>query len=169
MICGLISIEKLANEFSQHVGECKSAPFACSVPASFESWFHVELVPVLQSYFNYPLTSIETNYNYPNTNKKADLCIRNSNGSIVFEFKQFVKGADQNKLKEYPSQLNRLEKLIAGSNVEQVIAVTTFMGYSQYVMNKFVARLFETKWATIGPRALVESYPLQITYSTIFK
>jgi hypothetical protein len=165
----LISIEKLANEFSEHTKKCESAPFVCSVAASFESWFHVELVPVLQTYFNYPLTSIETNFNYPNTTRKADLCVRDVSGPIVFEFKQFVTGADQNKLKEYPSQLNRLEKLITESNVEQVIAVTTFMGYSQFVMNKLVARLFETKWTTIGPRALVERYPLQITFSTIVK
>jgi hypothetical protein len=165
----MIDAKELLRKLSSHVASCKSSSFLCSVHAAFESWFRVELVPVLQE-LQYPSSSIETNYTYPNSNDKADLCVRDILGDIIFELKSFVHGQDSNKKQKYPSQIKKLEKLIANHSVLQVLALTTFIGYSETQMANYTEHFFASgSWNVLGPLRLVKQYPLHIAIASIVK
>jgi hypothetical protein len=127
------------------------------------------LIPVLWE-FQYPSTSIETNYSYPNSKDKADLCVRDKSGDIVFELKSFVYGQDSNKKEKYPSQIKKLEKLIADPSVLQVMALTTFIGYSETQLINYMRHFFAAEsWNIIGPLRLLEQYRLNIAVADIVK
>jgi len=165
----MIDIEELLIKLSSHVATCKSSSFVCTAQAAFESWFRVELVPVLWE-FKYSLSSIETNYTYPSSKDKADLCVRDRLGDIVFELKSFVYGQDSNKKEKYPSQIKKLEKLIADQNVLQVVALTTFIGYSETQMTNYMRHFFASvQWNIIGPTRLIKQYPLNVSVASIRK
>ena len=165
----MIDAEELLKKLSSHVASCKSSSFVCTTHAAFESWFRVELIPVLWE-FQYPLSSIETNYTYPNSKDKADLCVRNRSGDIVFELKSFVYGQDSNKKEKYPSQIKKLEKLIADPSVLQVVALTTFIGYSETQMTNYMRHFFASDpWNILGPTRLIKQYPLNISVANIRK
>lgn len=163
---GLIDLRDLFDRFAGHVVSCKSAEFVLNTEASFESWFRVELVPVLQS-LGYSIDDIDTNYRYPDSWDKADLCVR-AEGEIVFELKSFVKGQDANKKREYPKQIKKLERLVESEQCDQVIALTTFIGYSQQQMKNYLRRFFlNDKWTIIEPRKISKEGRLHLTLGTI--
>lgn len=165
----MIDIRDLHERMSRHVASCRSAPFLCTAYASFESWFRVELAPVLWD-MGYAQASIDPNYNYPGSKAKADLCIRRSEGDIVFELKSFVRNQDRNKIEKYPEQIKRLEKLISDLAVSQVITLTTFIGYTSYGMSKLMNDFFgRAHWDRLGPVPLIEQYPLHIAITTLGK
>ncbi len=175
----VIKIKKLFNKFSRHVERCKSAKFVCCTHAAFESWFRVELNPVLWK-LGYPRGSIETNYTYHDLglSNKADLCVKTRQGDIVFELKSFVRGQDSAKKKDYPEQIARLEKLIdSNSGILQVITFTTFtgrsedstVGYPEVYIEDYCEELFlkDAPWKRYGPYRLVEEYPLYVVIAAI--
>jgi hypothetical protein len=65
----MLNVENLFNGFSAHITSCKSASFVCGTRASFESWFRVELFPVLCE-LGYSAGSIDPDFNYPNSGNK---------------------------------------------------------------------------------------------------
>lgn len=162
----MIDIQLLFDNFARHVCSCKSAEFVLNKEASFESWFRVELVPVLQE-LGYPIECIDTNYKYPGSGDKADLCVRD-NSDIVFELKSFVKSQDANKKQEYPKQIKRLEGILGSGHCKQVIAFTTFVGYSETQLRNYM-RLFFTnaKWITLGPSKISNNGKLYLAICTI--
>lgn len=165
----MIDIRKLFEKFQNHISTCTSAPFVCNIHASFESWFRVELIPVLCE-LGYNPDQITTNYSYPH-GTKADLCVYSQQGEIVFELKPFVKGQDSNKKVTYPRQIEALEKLInTDGNVSQVITFTTFIGYSERSMNTLMNSFFKSNsWDIIGPSKLIDQYQLYATITSISK
>jgi hypothetical protein len=130
----MINIQELGLLFSEHVTSCKSCSTVCRRNAAFESWFRVELIPVLG---DIGYTNIVTDYNYPNIKRKADLAINLNEGKIVFELKSFVNYQDSNKKEKYPEQVTRLKNLLIddSSEVIQVITFTTFAGYTDTSMS----------------------------------
>jgi len=165
----MIDVKDLFEKLSAHVETCKSASFVCNTHAAFESWFRVELIPVLQG-LGYSPDQIITNYTYPNFNGKADLCVENQCGNIVFELKSFVSGQDANKKANYPKQIKKLENLIFESNVFQVLTLTTFIGYSKIRMCNYLNKFFiNDKWEILEPRKLIKQYQLYTVISSIKK
>ncbi len=165
----MINIKVLFEKFSSHVASCKSAPFVCTTHAAFESWFRVELVPVLWD-LRYSSDSIKTNYIYPNSNDKADLCVKDQQGDIVFELKSFVSGQDANKKANYPGQIKKLERLIADASVLQGITFTTFIGYSETKMSNYMNLFFTNdSWDMLGPNKFIKRYPLYVAITSITK
>lgn len=165
----MIDIKELFNKFSHHVDSCKSALFLFTRHAAFESWFRVELVPVFWE-LQYPSELIETNYGYPNSKDKADLCVRAEQGNIVIEIKSFVSGQDSNKKQNYPKQIKKLENLITNPSVVQVMTITTFIGYSETRMENYMNRFFTNDaWKIVGPDKLIENYPLYVAITSIIK
>jgi hypothetical protein len=167
----IINIEKLFKKFSNHVKSCKSKYFVCSTHASFESWFRVELNPVLWQ-LGYKSESIRTNWTYPDSRGKADLCVKTSKGDIIFELKSFVEGQDAKKINSYPNQLKRLENLLSGSSgsgIIQVIAFITFIDYDVEQLKRIVKILFpeKTRWQTRDATPLIKNYPLRIMIGSI--
>jgi hypothetical protein len=114
----MLNVEDLLHRFSAHVTNCKSAPFVCSTRASFESWFRVELFPVLCE-LGCATESIHADFTYSNSGNKADLCVKSEAKQIVFELKCFVAGADAHKKSSYPGQIKRLEQLVMTHAVQQ--------------------------------------------------
>jgi hypothetical protein len=165
----MINIKDLFEKFSNHVDTCKSAPFVCTTHAAFESWFRVELIPVLWEH-RYQYDSIETNYTYPNSRDKADLCVKDNQGNIVIELKSFVTGQDSNKKEKYPIQIKKLEKLIFDPIVIQVITFTTFIGYSEYRMKNYLQQFFANhSWEILEPSKLIAKYPLYAAITSMNK
>lgn len=173
----IIKIKKLFKKFSSHVASCESARFVCSERTAFESWFRVELCPVLRKL---GFKNIDFDYNYPDSGNKADLCVRTQRGDIVFELKSFVSDQDSNKKKKYPEQIRRLENLIHDpSGVLQVItfttftgrseADTTFTGYSEAYMKSYCKELFGGSWQVLGPRKLINKYPLYVAITSMIR
>jgi hypothetical protein len=165
----MINIKELFEKFSNHVDSCKSAPFVCTTHAAFESWFRVELIPVLLE-LQYSYNSIETNYTYPNSRDKADLCVKDNQGNIVIELKSFVIGQDSNKKDNYPIQLKKLEKLTFDPTVIQVITFTTFIGYTESRMENYMQRFFTNPpWEVLGPSKLIIKYALYAAITNMNK
>jgi len=163
-----IKIKKLFKKFSRHVASCESALWVCNIDTAFESWFRVELCPVLC--FKLGFNSIHFKYTYPDSNDKADLYVETPRGDIVFELKSFVSGQDANKKKEYPKQIARLEELVHNlSGVLQVITFTTFTGYSEAYMESYCKKLFGGSWKVLGPRKLIKKYPLYVAITSMTK
>lgn len=173
----VIKIEKLFKKFSKHVKHevsCKSAWFVCNFPSSFESWFRVELCPVL--FWKLRFKDIDFNYaypDYPDSRYKADICVskRPDGGDIVFELKSFVYGQDANKMEKYPEQIKRLEKLIGYPSVLQVITFTTFIGYpNKAFMESYMDIFFaDAPWKILGPCKLIKKYPLYVAITSMTK
>ncbi len=165
----MIDIKVLFENISNHIAYCKSAPFVCTKQAAFESWFRVEIMPVLWD-LQYPSDSIITEYTYPNSRDKADLCVKDQQGDIVFELKSFVSMQDSNKTKSYPKQIEKLEKLIANPSVLQGITFTTFIGYSETRMNNYMNRFFNNNsWDILGPNKLIKKYQLYAAITSIIE
>lgn len=157
-----INIRELFSKMSAHTTACSSSQFLCSTRASFESWFRVELVPVLIS-MGIPYRDISPDFTFPDGGK-ADLCIQSDGKAILFELKPFVSGQDSNKKIEYPRQIARLlNHLNKNTNILQVITFTTFNGYTENKMKKFREDFFsDIRWEVVGPFPLVEGYPLHL-------
>ncbi len=165
----MINIKELFEKFSNHIDSCKSAPFVCTTHAAFESWFRVELIPVLCE-LQYTYNSIETNYTYPNSRDKADLCVKDNHCNIVIELKSFVTAQDSKKKEKYPTQIKKLEKLIFDPTVIQVITFTTFIGYSESRMKNYLQRFFTNhSWEILGPSKLIKKYPLYAAITSMNK
>ena len=125
-----LDLEALAQGISNHVSTCPPARFLCTTQASFESWFRVELVPVLME-MGIDFDAISPDYTYPGTHYKADLVYSGVGGRTILELKSFVSGQDANKQDRYPVQIERLRSLLAQeASIAQVITFTTFQGYS---------------------------------------
>jgi hypothetical protein len=161
-----LDIKELFTEMSAHTAACSSSQFLCSTRASFESWFRVELVPVLIN-MGIPYRDISPDFTFPDGGK-ADLCIQSDGKVILFELKPFVSGQDSNKKIEYPRQINRLLKhLNDNKNILQVITFTTFYGYTENRMKKFREDFFsDHRWEIVGPSPLVEGYPLHLVLTS---
>lgn len=165
----MINIKELFEVFSSHVASCKSAPFVCTIHASFESWFRAELNPVLWQ-MQYLFESITTNYTYPNSGDKADLCVKDQEGDIIFELKSFVRGQDANKKARYPDQIKKLENLITNSSVLQVITFTTFIDYTETRMEDYMDLFFTNdSWDILGPSKFIKQYPLYVAVTSMAK
>jgi hypothetical protein len=165
----MLDLNIFFNQLAKHVGSCRSAPIVCGAKASFESWFRAEIIPVLWD-LQIPADVIDTNYGYPDSRNKADLCARTKDGCIVFELKTFVIKQDSNKLKDYPNQIKRLETLVLRADVIQVVAFTTFLGYSEGQMVKHLTRFFESKtWNVVGPKQLLDPHPLFVVIADLTK
>ncbi|MDR2478740.1 MAG: hypothetical protein LBD48_05445 [Treponema sp.] len=162
MITGMINIQELCLLFSSHVASCKSCGVVCGRNAAFESWFRVELIPVLS---DIGYKDIVTDYSYPNIKNKADLAINLKEEKIVFELKSFVNHQDSNKKKEYPEQVMRLKNLLLddSNGVIQVITFTTFIGYTELPMKRIINKTFnQNEWNIHGPIKLHKDYELMI-------
>ncbi len=163
----MIDIEDLFGKYSEHVSSLKAAPFICNIHAAFESWFHVELVPVLWE-LGIADSSIEPRYAYPNSSGSADLGIRTREGVIVFELKSFVSDKSGKKEGKYPNQIGKLAKLVSDRDALQAIAFTTFIGYSKGSMMNHVKKFFKKgPWDVIGPTRLVEPYGLHLCIASM--
>ena len=163
----MIDIEDLFDKYSEHVSSLKAAPFICDTHAAFESWFHVELVPVLWE-LGIADSSIEPRYAYPNSSGSADLGIRTREGVIVFELKSFVNGKSAKKEANYPKQIRTLARLVSNREALQVIAFTTFIGYSEVSMMNHVKKFFKKgSWDVIGPSRLVEPYGVHLCIASM--
>jgi hypothetical protein len=164
-------INSLAQGISKHVSTCKSARYLCTTQASFESWFRVELVPVLVE-LGIDYETVSPDYTYPGTRYKADLVCSSAEGRILMELKSFVSGQDSYKKDQYPNQIERLRSLLAqDASVGQVIAFTTFQGYSPRQITMLIGRLFDpSQWSMVGPIPVVDEYPsLQFLIAGITK
>jgi len=118
----------------------------------------------------YPFKSIKPNYRYPNSRDKADLCVKNEGGDIIFELKSFVRGQDANKKTRYPGQIKKLENLITNSGVLQVITFTTFIGYRENTMRDYMGSFFTNdSWDMLGPRKFIEKYKLYVAITSMAK
>jgi hypothetical protein len=164
----IINLEVLFDKFTTHILSCKSADFVLDRHASFESWFRVELAEVLRQ-FGYSGDQIQTNYKYPDSDDKADLCVR-ADGDIVFELKPFVKGQDSNKYEKYPEQIKKLERTVESRHCQQVIAITTFIGYTSEQMQEYMQHFFGNgKWQILEPRRVSEEHELRLALCTVIK
>lgn len=167
----VIKIKKLFKKFSKHVASCESVEFVCSTDAAFESWFRVELCPVLLK-LGFEKKDIHFSYTYRNPpGKKADLCLSTHRGDIVLELKSFVCGQDRNKWEKYPEQTARLKKLIDDPGVLQVITFTTFIGYPRKAtMGKYMDKFFgDPRWDIIGPAKVIKRYRLYLAITSMTK
>ncbi len=163
----MIDIEDLFDKYSEHVSSLKAAPFICNIHAAFESWFHVELVPVLWE-LGIADANIEPRYAYPNSSGSADLGIKTREGVIVFELKSFVNGKSAAKEADYPKQIRKLAEVVSNREALQVIAFTTFIGYSEVSMMNHVTKFFgKDPWDVTGPSRLVEPYGLHLCIASI--
>lgn len=164
-----IDIRELFTNMSAHTAACSSSQFLCTTRASFESWFRVELVPVLEG-IGIPYRDISPDYTFPDGGK-ADLCIQSGSKIILFELKPFVSGQDSNKKIKYPHQINRLLKhLNDNPSIIQVITFTTFYGYTENRMKKICEDFFsDCRWEIVGPSPLVEGYPLHLILTSAVK
>lgn len=158
----LLDIKELFVKMSAHTATCSSSQFLCTTRASFESWFRVELVPVLMT-LGVPYEEISPDFTFPDRGK-ADLCIQSGGDVILFELKPFVFGQDSTKKEDYPRQIARLlDHLDKNKSISQVITFTTFNGYSEKKMNKFREDFFsDPRWEIVGPSPLVKGYPLHL-------
>jgi hypothetical protein len=156
----LIDLARLGQDLSNHVSTCTCAQFLCTEWASFESWFQVELVPVLMQQ-GYDRSECTSAYTYPGTRNKADLMIAAEEGQIVIEMKVFVSGQDANKKDRYPEQIARLLTLLEqDKSVAQVITFTTFQGYSPRQITNMTHRFFgDPRWSMVGPAPIVDTFP----------
>ena len=164
-----LDIKEFFTKMSAHTSACSSSQFLCTTHASFESWFRVEIVPVLIT-MGVPYANISPDFTFPDGGK-ADLCIQSDSKVILFELKPFDSGQDSNKKKEYPRQIDRLlDHLNKNANILQVITFTTFNGYSENKMNKFREEFFsDPRWEIIGPSQLVKKYPLHLILTSALK
>jgi hypothetical protein len=157
-----IDITKLFRVLSQHLKDLKSSKFVCNTEASFESWFQVELAQTLNEMgFN----EIKTFYHYaPDYSKKADLCVKTSDGEIIFEIKCFVKNQDSNKKERFPEQIKMLEEsLLVDESVIQIITIITFFGYNEENMDKYMINFFGNRdWIIKKPEKIIPEYPLYL-------
>jgi hypothetical protein len=159
------------NALYPHITNLSSAPFACNRDAAFESWFRVELYPVLLAVGFLP-GQISPNYNYQSAPRiKADLISSDGIDRNIFETKSFVKNADGNKRPAFTNQLNKLLTELQKHYVDQIIAIATFQGYTVKQMNKWHNRLaiwapHRRGWQHMGPRVLAQPFRLQIWIAT---
>jgi len=161
-----IDLQQLFDSLTKHVLSCKSAHFVLNRHASFESWFRVELVPVLQG-LGYSEDQIQTDYTFPGSRNKADLYVR-ADGDLVFELKPFVKGQDSRKKERYPRQIKNLENIVESGQCQQVIALTTFVGYTKENMQEYMKHLFgNSRWRIIGPSKVSGEYALHLAVCTM--
>jgi hypothetical protein len=152
----MIDNRSLVDAMKEHVASAKSSYFLTTTRAAYETWFRVELAPVLGR-LGIPQVDLDPHFNYPGTNQKADLVARIRDSLIVFELKSFVEAADSNKMVEFPKQLRRLEGLLGSTNIIQVIAFVTFLGYSDQRMKGYLERLFgKDQWHVVGPELAVK-------------
>ncbi|MGH9508591.1 MAG: hypothetical protein ACRD2M_01530 [Terriglobales bacterium] len=164
----MIEIESLARALSAHVGGCHSAKIVCSNYVAFESWFRAELGSVLFDW-EQRFELVTFDYTYAGTRKKADLLARHSAGLIVFEIKSLVKGADAQKLRDLPNQIDRLEQEVNLGEASQGVVLGTFIGYKDRKLAELSARLFDSRWQTVGPKPLVEGLELSFLFASIVK
>lgn len=155
-----LDLATLAQSVSKHVSTCTSARFLCTTQASFESWFRVELVPILME-MGVEYDTISPDYTYPSSNHKADLVCSTEGGQIIMELKSFASKQDRNKRNQYPEQIKRLYSLInQNASIAQVITFTTFQGYSPRQLSALIEGLFNPlQWSMVGPAPVVKAYP----------
>ncbi len=161
----MVDIEALAQRFSTHVSECRSAPVVCSTDTAVESWFRIELAVALVE-FGTPGEQIGFQYAYPHSRQSADLMIDAPNLKAVFELKSFVRGADGTKLREFPRQLTRVRAEVERGAITQGVAFCTFIGYSDQKVHHLLDRFFPEPWLKIPVRRVVERFPLEFTLAT---
>lgn len=147
----------------------RSLYFLATTRASFESWFRVELVVVLEQ-LGVPMNLVDPSFTYPHSNDKADLVVRDPKGLVVFELKSFVEGAESQKLGDFPRQVKRLRRLVEEEIVSQVIAFVTLYGYSQRQLLSRAAGFFaEGPWRVVGPEPTAPFGSLHLLVAAISK
>ena len=114
---------------------------------------------------------IITNYKYPFSKNKADLCvIDDDNQKIVFEMKCFVDKQDANKIQKYPEQTKMLERLLEYDDVSQIITFTTYIGYTENRMINITVKSHQNEsWLVTELRKFVNEYDLYFIIGTITK
>lgn len=147
----MIDIRLLLDAMKKHVASAQSSRFLTTTRAAYETWFRVEMAPVLEE-LGILQSNLDPDFKYPESNQKADLVARIKERLVVFELKSFVDEADSNKVAEFPKQLLRLEALLDKPNVIQVLAFVTFFGYSHRRMQGYLERFFDKdRWSLVGP------------------
>jgi len=155
-----MDIEELLSRFIDHVNKLRSARFVCSAQTAVEGWFRVEVVPVLED-MGIPLNRINPRFHI--NGGQADLAVEKEDGYVVFEFMCFVKGADSEKKRRFPQQLDRLERAVTKRRITQGIAFVTFSGYSNTQPENLIKKFFGKRdWKTKGPLEVVSGHPLRI-------
>ncbi|MGH9403770.1 MAG: hypothetical protein ACRD2P_16915 [Terriglobia bacterium] len=163
----MLDAAKFAEEFVTHVRQCPSGIVACSGCAAFESWFLVELAQMMSASNRFD--TIRFSYNYPESRGKADLMAEIREHRIVFELKCFVLGADSNKLKAWPEQIERLSHLLRDGHTRQCVAISTFSRYKREKLAGLLKSFHPLPWKVAGPYKFFESEdaPLQLVVATV--
>jgi hypothetical protein len=160
----MLQSELIGEEFLRHVATRPSGFVVCSAGAAFEAWFQVELAHML---LMKGLNSVRFGYDYPDSRQKADLAVEAEWGPSVIELKCFVRGADANKMKTWPSQLNRLLNLVESGGAAQGMAVSTYFGYSEQKTADLIFKFHPSPWRHFGPRRFYENAPLRLVVGTV--
>ena len=79
----------------------------------------------------------------------------------MMELKCFVKGADANKLKDFPSQVKRLESAVQHRAVSQGIVFCTFIGYQEKRVAELIASFFDPSWQVTHQRPILDGTSLK--------
>jgi hypothetical protein len=165
----LIDPNALADVFIKHVHTLRSAPFVCSAPTAMEGWFRAETVPALED-LKIKRQSIESRFNYPGTLEQADLSVKVDDQLVVFEFMHLVSRKDRKKIKRFPVQLDRLERIVLNNVVYEAIAFLTFNGYSENRQRSLLDSFFRSRrWQQTGPQRVLKDNPLMLVIAGLSK
>ena len=162
----MVDIQDLARRFITHVGTLKSAELACTFLTGIEGWFRIEVVPVLLEMGGH---TIGPRFSFPGR-QSADLYLTMQGHLCVFEVLCLVQGADAEKVKRFPTHLDRLERAVEDRSVCQGIAFVT-LNYPRggpAKVHHLVQRLFGTRnWEGKGPTPLYSECALQLYLASV--
>jgi hypothetical protein len=165
----LIGLNALASSFIKHANTLRSAPFVCSAETALEGWFRAEIVPALND-IGILSKSIDCRFVYPGTREQGDLAVTTEDGITAFEFMHFLPNKDSKKIKRFPAQLDRLQKVADDGLAQQGIAFVTFSGYSKQRIDSLVRRFFGhrlSRWQIVGPYPILAGYPLALVLARV--
>lgn len=155
---------ELLERFLAHVRTLKSIKFVATNPFACESWFKVEMAPVLVD-MGIAQARITPKFTYPGTRGKADLAIvaaDESRTQVVFEFKHFVQFADAKKRQSLPGQIARLTELVHQGVIDQGVTFMVFGYLDSSQPAKIISRSFHDrqKWVVADPQPLLAGFPV---------
>jgi hypothetical protein len=164
-----IELTALVSSFIKHANTLRSAPFVCSAETALEGWFRAEIVPALEDMGIAP-GSIDCRFTYPGTREQGDLAVVTTNGVVAFEFMHFLPNKDSRKIKRFPAQSDRLQKVADDRSAQQGIAFVTFSGYTSRRIDSLVGSFFSSRlprWEIVGPYPVLVGYPLVIVLAGV--
>lgn len=164
-----IELTALSSSFIKHANTLRSAPFVCSAETALEGWFRAEMVPALAD-IGIPPGSVHCRFAYPGTRDQGDLAVTTKDGVTAFEFMHFVPFKDSKKIKRFPTQLDRLQKVADDGYAQQGIALVTFSGYRKQRIDSLVGKFFGhrlSRWQIVGPYPVLAGYPLVLVLAGV--